>query len=206
MDTTSLPPDDRPPVASPRRTNRGLLWASALAVVVLSIATIVAFTSGGDDGVQKLGSGTDTPAGGLDGDTDVSGQVLPDLSYTTFDGQTVDLRADGRPLVINFWQASCIPCITEMPDLERFHQADAGVDLVGLQVLENADDGQDMIAKTGVTYRVGRDPRGTAMAALGGASLPRTLVVAPDGRITWVHAGPVTTDQLQAAVAQATSG
>ena len=93
-----------------------------------------------------------------------------------------------------------------MPDLEQFHQANPGVYMIGLQALENADAGQRMIETTGITYPVGRDPRGTALAALGGSSLPRTVVVAPDGRIVWVHTGQVTVGQLQDAVDQATSG
>ncbi|HEY6530722.1 MAG TPA: TlpA disulfide reductase family protein [Acidimicrobiales bacterium] len=205
MDTTSLPPDDRPPVEAPRRTNRGLLWAAALAVVVLAIATGVAFTAGGDDATEKLGGDPSVP-GGLEGDTDVSGQALPSISYTTFDGEQVALAPGDKPLVVNFWAASCIPCVTEMPDLEQFHQANPDVDLLGLQALEAPEAGLAMIDTTGITYPVGRDPRGIALGALGGASLPRTVIVAPDGRITWAYSGQVSAEQLQTALDQTTSG
>jgi thiol-disulfide isomerase/thioredoxin len=206
MDTTSLPPDDRPPVASPRRPNRGLLWAAALAVVVLSIATIVAFTSGADDGVQKLGGSEDQPIDGSLSGTDVTGAQLPSITFTSFEGGQTKLTVGDAPLVVNFWASTCVPCVTEMPDLERFHQANPDVALLGLQTMENADSGRDMVATTGITYPVGRDPKGAIFSELGGVGLPRTVVVAPNGRITWVHNGPVTVDQLETAVGAARNG
>ena len=119
MDTTSLPPDDRPPVAGPRRVNRGLLWASALAVVVLAVATIVAFTAG--DGGSKAGdvqaidpNGTAPVDGSLTG-RDVTGEALPAVSYKTFDGAEVPLSTDG--------QAAADQLL--VIDLRSLHQGDA---------------------------------------------------------------------------------
>ena len=207
MDTTSLPPDDRPPVARPRRSNRGLLWASALAVVVLAIATIVAFTagsgsSGGD--VQAIDpNGTQPFDDSLVG-TDVTGQHLPDVSYTTFDDQTVQLATNGRPLLINFWSSICGPCIKEMPDLQQSYQANGSqVDYLGLQVSERAQNGLDMISRTGITYPTGRDVSAEVFRAFGGVGLPRTVIVRADGTIAYVHSGPLTADQIQQAVDEA---
>ena len=204
MDTTSLPPDDRPPATRPRRANRGLLWASALAVVVLAIATIVAFTAG-DGGsasdTQKLDpNGEATPDGGLTG-TDVTGQGLPAVSYAPCDGTDVPLTTDGRPLLLNFWSSTCTPCIKEMPDLEQSYQANSGrVDYLGLQVSERAESGLDMIARTGVTYPTGRDPSAKVFRAFGGVGLPRTVLVRADGTIAWVHSGALTASEIQTAI------
>lgn len=207
MDTTSLPPDDRPPEAPPRRVNRGLLWAAALAVVVLAIATAVAFMGGGSDSASKDveridPNGTEAVDDSLRG-SDVTGEQLPALTYKTFDGADVSLATDGKPLLINFWSSTCVPCVQEMPDLEKsFQTHGATIDYLGLQVAERAENGLEMIATTGVTYPTGRDPKATAFRALGGVSLPRTVLVRADGTIAWVHTGALSADQIQQAIDQ----
>ncbi len=213
MDTTSLPPDDRPPVAGPRRVNRGLLWASALAVVVLGIATIVAFTAG-DGGstagdVQQIDPNGTQPLGldGLDSGVDVTGQALPDVSYKTFDGADVALTTGGKPLLINFWSSICAPCVKEMPDLEQSYQANGDrVGYLGLQVSELPQFGLKMIEQTGITYPTGRDYPGRVFRAFGGSVLPRTVLVRADGTIAYVHSGALTAAELQQAIDETLGG
>jgi thiol-disulfide isomerase/thioredoxin len=205
MDTTSLPPDDRPPVAGPRRVNRGL-WASALAVVVLAIATIMAFTAG-DSGSTKASdvqsidpNGTQPVDESLTG-RDVTGEALPAVTYKTFDGTVVPLSTAGKPLLLNFWSSTCAPCIKEMPDLESIYQADSGtVGFLGLQVSERAESGLQMIERTGVTYPTGRDTTAEVFRAFGGVGLPRTVLVRADGTIAFVHSGALTATELQRAI------
>jgi thiol-disulfide isomerase/thioredoxin len=39
------------------------------------------------------------------------GQPVPDISGTTLDGQAFSLTAlRGRPVIVNFWGPSCVPC------------------------------------------------------------------------------------------------
>lgn len=208
MDTTSLPPDDRPPEAPPRRVNRGLLWAAALAVVVLAVATAVAFMGGSSkdatsSNVERIDPNGTEPVGDDLTGSDVSGEQLPAITYKTFDGADVQLATNGKPLLINFWSSTCVPCIREMPDLEQsFQTHGTTIDYLGLQVAERADSGLAMIAKTGVTYPTARDPKADAFRALGGVSLPRTVLVRADGTIAWVHTGALSADQIQQAIDQ----
>lgn len=211
MDTTSLPPDDQPPVAGPRRANRGLLWAAALAVVVLAVATVVAFTAGdggsNGDAVETIDpNGTQPIDDSLIG-RDVTGQALPAVSYKTFDGVEVPLSTDGRPLLVNFWSSTCAPCIKEMPDLEQSYQANgAQIGYLGLQVSERAESGLQMIEKTGVTYPTARDPSAAIFRAFGGVGLPRTVLVRADGTIAWVHSGALTAAEIQQAIDETLAG
>ena len=210
METTELPPDDRPPVAGPRRVNRGLVWAAALAVVVLAVATVVAFVAGdggGDQSVVKLDPNGVAPSDGDLNGTDVTGEHLPTYTYTTFDGTTVPLATGGKPMVLNFWASTCGPCVVEMPDLESTYQANQQrIGYLGLQVAESPDLGRDMIARTGISYPVGRDPSGAVFQGLGGVGLPRTVIIRADGTIAYVHSGALSAEDLQQAIDEHAAG
>jgi thiol-disulfide isomerase/thioredoxin len=67
------------------------------------------------------------------------GQQMPDLAVKKPDGSSVSFREllhPGRRLLINFWATWCVPCATEMPELERLRPqlAANGVDLIGISV------------------------------------------------------------------------
>ena len=89
--------------AGPRAARVGLVL---LAVAILALA---ACAPSGSSGIAK-------------------GQPVPNITGTTLDGSAFDLAAlRGRPVIINFWGPSCVPCRTEFPLLvskAAQHQAD----------------------------------------------------------------------------------
>jgi len=198
-----LPPDDLGHRAR-RSIPRGVGWAFALAAVTFSILLYVADGSDGDD-VTRLGStdpvtgraAAESPGPGPDGAS--VGSQLPDLAFTRFDGAEASLGDyAGTPLVINFWASFCVPCITEMPEFESVHQ-DLGdqVAFLGINVTEGPDPARRMIDSTGITYDVGRDPKGDVIRALGGINLPTTVIVAADGRIAHVSGKQLSAAELR---------
>jgi thiol-disulfide isomerase/thioredoxin len=204
MTATELPPEDRAPVRPPRRVSRGLLAAAVLATVVLAIATFMAFRPA-DDAVATLDPSTlaQSPLtpDELQSTREVEGSRLPELEISTFAGDSETLRTGGRPLVVNFWAASCIPCVKEMPAFDQV-AAEVGdvVGILGLQLRENAGRGEEMIRLTGVTYPVARDPSGEVFQALGGLALPTTVFVEADGTIALVHTGELSAGELRSLI------
>jgi thiol-disulfide isomerase/thioredoxin/outer membrane lipoprotein-sorting protein len=50
------------------------------------------------------------------------GEAAPDISFTTFDGQTVNLRDyRGKVVFLDFWATWCGPCRMEMPHIQALH-------------------------------------------------------------------------------------
>jgi cytochrome c biogenesis protein CcmG/thiol:disulfide interchange protein DsbE len=126
------------------------------------------------------------------------GKPAPATSLTGFDGGTVTLASlVGKPVVINFWASSCVPCIKEMPLLERAHQqyGDA-VAFLGVDVFEAPDLGREMIAKTGVTYPQTVDPTNDVLTSFGGVALPHTVILRADGTVSALHNEAITDDQV----------
>ena len=130
-----------------------------------------------------------------------SGPPLND-TFERLDGTTfgfADYR--GRPVVVNFFSSTCVPCRTEMPDLEKVHQElGPQVAFLGMNAEDTVDDGRAVVAATGVTWDIGRDPKDELLQRLGGIGLPTTVVLDRDGRVVFTHTGKVTADDVRGAL------
>ena len=190
MEPASPPPQ---PASNHRFRRFGPTILAGLSVVGFAAALVVSFVGGGSvdaADVVKLDRTATTMFNGIDTTADVIGSRIGSLSYTTFDGEVVPLETDGRPLLVNFWASTCTPCVKEMPALDAVTKANAGrIDVLGLDYYEPPDAGLEMIEKTGVTYPVGRDPRGSLLRTFGGTGLPFTVLISADGTVLTVHAG-----------------
>jgi thiol-disulfide isomerase/thioredoxin len=169
-------------------------------VVVLVIATVVAFTADtDDDDVMRLDPNAPAELQGRD----VTGETVPDDTFERFDGgertgSSGSLHSYvGQPLVVNFFASWCTPCITEMPAFEQVHRSNPGVTFVGINAGEQPESGSRIIKQTGVTYDILRDPSGVLTQQLDVINLPATLFVATDGTIVRVHTGPLSQDELE---------
>lgn len=201
MEPAPLPPQ-------PRSTLRRYLplTVAGLVVVGFVIALVLSF-SGGEStttDVTKLDPNAKLPPE-FGTSNDVTGQRLPKLTYLSFDGETEELSTDGKPLLINVWSSTCVPCVSEMPALEKVWQANKNdITVLGLDYLEPPELGQAMANQTGVTYPLGRDSKGTLLRALGGVGLPYTVLVGENGTILATHSGALTEAQFTELVKTAT--
>jgi thiol-disulfide isomerase/thioredoxin len=205
-------PDDLPPDPGARRgIPPGLLWAAALFVVVLAIASFVALSNDGGkstaDGVVHLDPNApvvpDTVSNGLSG-VDMVGRPAPTTSFETFTGSQASL-ADlaGKPVVVNFWSSSCTGCVAEMPDVEKLHQRYGDkVAFVGINTVDGPTPAAALAKQTGVTYELGRDPNGSIAKSFGVVNLPTTVLVGRDGTIVYSTFVTQTADSLAGLIDQ----
>lgn len=213
MDTTPLPPEptkaaNRP--GAPRRSvSRATVALAAGVSVLLAIGIVLTFRSEGrseGDSVEvvKLDPDATEPFNGLTGGPDVVGQSVHGVTYLTFEGDQAQLHPADSPVLINFWSSTCAPCISEMPALEAVQNDHVGeITIIGINHLEVPELGLAMIERTGITYTLGRDPRGTLLRSLGGNALPFSVLVGADGRILDTHAGQLDRVEIEDFIAPA---
>ncbi|MDQ3128141.1 MAG: TlpA family protein disulfide reductase [Chloroflexota bacterium] len=139
--------------------------------------------------IASLRPGTD-PAS-----TDIAtGQVVPNVAGTTLDGGAFDLAVlRGRPVIINFWGPSCVPCRTEFPLLAAKateHAAD-GLVIVGVLTDDPVEPAREFAAQYGGSWSTVIDPGGAIKAAYRVIARPQTYFVDRAGVLRSIQIGEV---------------
>jgi cytochrome c biogenesis protein CcmG, thiol:disulfide interchange protein DsbE len=136
--------------------------------------------------------------GGSDGQGDQRasvGQPAPPITGTTLDGVAFDLKAlAGRPVIVNFWGPSCVPCRNEFPLFEAKlaeHAAD-GLAIVGVLTDDPVEPARDFVAEYGGDWPTVVDPDKAIKTAYRVAARPQTYFVDRAGVITSIQVGELT--------------
>lgn len=117
------------------------------------------------------------------------------------DGSSTTLGAlTGRPLVVNLWATWCGPCVREMPAFDEVAAELDSVDIIGVNVGDDAADAAEFAAELGISYPQYTDPDGGLTTEFEAANLPATAFIATDGTVLDVHMGALTADELRDAV------
>jgi thiol-disulfide isomerase/thioredoxin len=165
--------------------------------------------AGADDAVQFAEPGlVDDTTGGIPTAPEIDGERLPDVVVRTLDGVDVALGdLTGRPLVINLWYSSCVPCKKELPDFATVHgELGDDVRFVGLNLQDSAERAERFARDAGVAYEILLDPEQQTSLALDIAIYPSTLFVDRAGRIVALHQGALTADELRSIIADELAG
>lgn len=146
-------------------------------------------------GVGACSDGSDATEGAAsDADTTGRGVVAP-----MFDGQLLsggELSLDslrGRPIVVNFWTTTCVPCVREMPALAgaaREHEAE-GLVVIGVNYGESQERVQSFVDEfeVAIEYPIVLDLDGSVGRSYGVAALPMTYFVDSDGVVQYRRIG-----------------
>ncbi|MEI8155639.1 MAG: redoxin family protein [Burkholderiales bacterium] len=150
-------------------------------------------------GQFAFAAGTISPANSPD-----SGLLFA-AALIDLDSQAVTLaKYRGKPLIVNFWARWCGPCKVEIPELVSLQKRNTGVELLGLNVENNAPTVRDFAFAYDVNYPVflTKEPGLALMQALGNSKsvLPFTVVIDRHGTIVSTHVGAMTREKLDAAV------
>ena len=126
------------------------------------------------------------------------GDPLADATVRTLDGDSVSTSSlVGKPLVINVWSSTCIPCREELPAFAAVSaQYGEQVRFVGIDYLGASDDEESFARDLGVQYELLYDDDGEFLVATGLAAFPVTLFVNADGMVVR-QTGALTQDELE---------
>jgi cytochrome c biogenesis protein CcmG, thiol:disulfide interchange protein DsbE len=123
-----------------------------------------------------------------------SGQVAPDITGMTLDGtpfRLSDLR--GRPVILNFWGPSCVPCRSEFPlFLSKLaqHSAD-GLAVVGVLMYDSPPAARAFITRFNATWPTVDDGNATIRTEYGVKFRPQTYFIDRTGVIRTIQYGEV---------------
>lgn len=113
----------------------------------------------------------------------------------------------GKPLLVNFWATWCAPCVRELPEIDRFHQAFGPR---GWQVLGLAIDGptpvREFLARVKIGFPIGlAGLEGSELVhALGNpqGGLPFSVLIDAGGRVRQRKLGETSYQELATWAAQ----
>ena len=138
---------------------------------------------------------------------DQSGKPLPDVRLSDAAGQPVALQSFvGRPLVVNIWYSTCVPCARELRDFaDVSRELGDAVQFVGVDPVDDAAKMQEFADARGVEYPLLMDSDGELVTNADVTAFPTTLFVSPDGEI--VHqTNAIEADDLRQAIDEYLTG
>lgn len=154
---------------------RPLRWALSAGTATLLIGTSVLSAGGG------------------------AGQQMPDLAFTSLQGERVQLRGfEGKPTVVNLWATWCPPCVREMPLLHTAQETRKDVHFVFLNQGEDvAHVAQWLQSRRLPLHNVLLDPRREAGAAFHQKGYPTTLFFNAQGELVSTRIGELSAATLK---------
>ena len=125
----------------------------------------------------------------------VKGAPAPAVLGTTLDGLPFDLASyRGRPVILNFWGPSCVPCRDEFPLFKEelaAHAAD-GLAIVGILMSDPPEPARAFIADYGATWPTVEDPDGAIKMAYRAVARPQSYFIDRAGVVRKISVGQVT--------------
>lgn len=125
------------------------------------------------------------------------GVAAPPIVGITLDGTAFDLTAyRGRPVIVNFWGPSCIPCRDEFPQFLQELDEHAADDLaiVGVLTDDPPEPARQFVAEYGASWPTVIDPDESIKRAYRVVARPHTWFVDRTGVIRSMQIGGPMTD------------
>lgn len=170
-----------------KKTTYSLLWAIALFL----LAAVLVFVN--------------LPAKAPPAGADV-GELLPEFRITCTDGTEFQLSGQrGKVTVINLWATWCAPCVKELPNFDRLlREHGSEIAVLAVHSPPVTTDVSAYLKESSYSLPFAVDESGSVSALLGASTvLPQTVVLDPDGVVTYNQSGALDYEQLLSLVAAA---
>jgi peroxiredoxin len=135
------------------------------------------------------------------------GSQAPEFNLPTLDGQSLQLSAlRGKNVLISYWVTWCIPCMEELPALNRIYQEYQEQNLVILSVNGIKQDEMDKVAATvselGISMPVVFDQDDALWNSYWVRFLPTSFFIDENGVIRHIQLGSLTEDEFRTKIDQ----
>ena len=118
------------------------------------------------------------------------GSEAPAFAAATVDATPVrKTLADfhGKVILLNVWATWCVPCVVEMPSIQKLHEqfADRGLQVIAVSVDDAGAEEKirGFLVEHGLTFLVLHEPTGAIQRAYQTTGVPETFVIGADGVI-----------------------
>ncbi len=180
------------------------VWKPFLLIVIIGILVVVIIQASPNQErlAQDVSLSFRPPIG-----TSV-GELAPELTGTTLDGERITLsELRGTTVLLNIFASWCGPCRAEAPHLAEVDRITGEeVVFIGLNMQENPQAVQEFKDEFGLEFPLILNHDGKLTQVYQPVGLPTSWFIDPQGIIRYVHAGPMTTDLLLAALEDARAG
>lgn len=122
----------------------------------------------------------------------IAGEEAPNFTLKNIEGKELSLSDfRGKGIAINFWATFCIPCLEEMPALQRQYEKykDKGIMVIGVNTGEDAVSVLGYINRLSVKYPILLDREYKVVDLYEVGPIPHTVFIYPDGRVKNVIIG-----------------
>lgn len=135
----------------------------------------------GSSGISKEAS-----ANQCDGDTELIS--APEIKLKNLENKEVSLHDfAGKVVLLNFWASWCVPCVAEMPALERLYQAQKNKNFEIVAVSVDPEESSETVSKfvkeKGLSFTVLKDPEMSIPPQFGVTGFPETYFVGKNGEL-----------------------
>lgn len=126
------------------------------------------------------------------------GEKAPDFELKTLSGDTIKLSDyRGKKVMLNFWATWCPPCKEEMPDMEKFHQAN-GEEVVILAVnIDPQFNVEQFVSEMGITFPILLDEKDEVNSQYQILTVPTTYFIDKEGVIRHKYLTAMTEDVMK---------
>jgi peroxiredoxin len=121
-------------------------------------------------------------------------RLAPDFAVTDLQGRTVRLSAlRGKVVLLNLWATWCVPCVEEMPSMERLWASLRGDDFALLAVSQDEEGRRTVepfVEKMHLSFPIFLDPERQVGDRYGVWGYPETFVIDRNGYVVERVIGP----------------
>lgn len=118
------------------------------------------------------------------------GSKAPEFAAATVDATPVRKTLgdyQGKVILLNVWATWCVPCVVEMPSIQKLHEqfADRGLQVIAVSVDDAGGEEKirNFLVEHRLTFLVLHEPTGAIQRAYQTTGVPETFVIGADGVI-----------------------